>query len=152
ADTLAIPDSVVRNTVEDRSWEAGGGAAFSSSRGLGVVGLEGHYFRSERDQFTSGAGPRRIGWDIRTGLEHPILAPLQLRAGYIYRWEDLDDFTELNEYVTQSATAGLGFHPEGSRWTLDAGYAYEWIHADFVTPTDPRSSRQRLAARLRWLF
>ena len=152
ADTLALPDSVARNTLAGRSWEAGAGAAWTNPWTHGALGLEARYFHGRRDQDLSGAGPRHVGWDVRAGLEHPVLVPLRLRAGYVYRWEDLDKFTALNEYVTQSATAGLGFRPAATRWSVDVAYAYEWIRADFDTPTDPRLSRQQLAARLRWLF
>lgn len=85
-------------------------------------------------------------------MEFPLFAALKMRAGVLHRWEDRDDFTKLNEYVTNSATAGFGLHPAMAKWTFDAGYAYEWTRADFDTPDDPRTSSQRLATRLRWLF
>ncbi len=149
-DTLVVPDSIVHNIVEDRSYEAGGGLAWKMARG--ALGVEGRVFQALRGQDLTGAGPKHIGWDLRAGLERQLLTPLALRAGYVYRWEDLDDFTVQNEYKTHSATVGFGFHPIRSIWTVDAGYAYEWTLADYDDPADPRTSRQRLATRLRWVF
>jgi len=150
ADTLALPDSVVHNTVEDRSWDVGGGLAWKSSSSS--LGVEGHAFQSLRLQDVSGAGPKRLGWDVRAGLEYYVLAPLAVRTGYVYRWEDQDDLTAQNEFKTHSATVGLGFRPGRVTWSVDAGYAYEWTLADYPDPSDARTSRQRLATRLRWVF
>lgn len=150
ADTLAIPDSVVHNTIEDRSWEVGGGLAWK--RTGTILGVEGHFFQALRGQALSGAGPKQVGWDVRAGMERRLLDPISLRAGYVYRWEDRDDYTVQNEFKTHSATVGLGFHPDGVRWSFDAGYAFEWTLADYEDPADPRTSRHDLATRLRWQF
>lgn len=150
ADTLAVPDSIVRNVTEDRTYEAGGGVAWKTDGG--ALGVEGRVFQATRSQDLSGLGPKRVGWDVRAGMEHRVLTPLALRMGYVYRWEDLDDLTAQNEFKTHSATVGLGFHPSRVKWSLDAGYAYEWTLADYDDPADPRTSRQRLATRLRWVF
>jgi opacity protein-like surface antigen len=150
ADTLALPDSVLANTVSDRSWEAGGGIARAFGRFL--VAAEGRYFRSQRDQDIAGAGPRQLGWEAKTGVEWRLSGPIQIRAGYAYLWEDLDDFTEQNEMVVHSATAGLGYRPSGVAWVLDLGAVREWGGASYDHPTAPTVSGQRLAARLRWEF
>ena len=74
------------------------------------------------------------------------------RLGYLFRSEDLDELTEQNEFTSHSVTGGIGVHPLGVRWTLDAGYAFEWVQADFGAPDEPRSTRQQLGVSLRWDF
>ncbi len=150
ADTLALPDSVLANHVADRSWEAGGGVARLFGRFL--VAAEGRFFQSQRDQDISGAGPRKLGWEARTGLEWQLEGPVQVRAGYSYLWEDQDDFTQQNEVVVHGLTGGIGLRPSGVRWVLDVGVVREWGGAVYDHPTGPTLSGQRMAGRLRWVF
>ncbi|MBM2812705.1 MAG: hypothetical protein HW416_3464, partial [Chloroflexi bacterium] len=97
-------------------------------------------------------GPRRAGWDVRGGLEYGIHPVLTGRTGYIYRFEDLDEFTKQNERVANTATVGLGLTPAGARWRLDASYALEWWQSDFGTPAIPRGTRQLISAEIGWVF
>lgn len=152
ADTLVLPDSVSSGTREERAWDAGGGASWRLPGGRGLVGVEGHYRRKIFSDDVAGIGPKRFGWDVRAGIEYPVVPALDIRAGYIRRWEDRDDFTELNEYLSNAATFGIGLHPEGSLWSVDSGYVFEWTQADFGDPGRPRESRQQLALLLRWAF
>ncbi len=152
ADTLAVPDSIVHNVVEDRSVEAGGGIAWKSGLHGTVLGVEGHYYVSHHDQELTGIGPKATGWDVRSGVELPLVPMLTVRMGYLYHWQDQDDATRFNETTTNSGTAGFGLHPRDVRWSFDAGYAYEWTRSDFQDPSNTRTSRQRLAGRLRWVF
>jgi hypothetical protein len=152
ADTLALPDSVTSGTRDEHAWDAGGGLSWRVRGGRTIVGIEGHY---NRDLFTddvAGMGPKRLGWDVRGGAEVPVAGDLVLRGGYIHRWEDRDDFTDRNEYISNAATFGLGLHPRGSLWSLDTGYVFEWTQADFGDPGSPRESRQRLSLLVRWAF
>lgn len=100
----------------------------------------------------SGEGPLRRGWDLRTGLEYRCTQALFGRVGYVYRWEDEDDYTRQNEYLANIVTLGIGLRPAGARWTFEGGYALEWRRAEFGTLSDPRSGRQRLASMVRWTF
>jgi hypothetical protein len=152
ADSLVLPDSVVFNQSEERSWEAGGGLAMRLPGGRGSWGVEYHRLQGLREQTVSGQGPLRKGWDLRTGLEYQCTAVMTGRVGYVYRWEDGDDYTRQNEYLGHTMTLGLGLRPAGATWSLEAGYAVEWQQADFGTPSQPRSSRQQLASMVRWVF
>ncbi len=149
-DSLALPDSLRSNTVEHRSVNYAGGVSYRLRHG--IVGVEYHWLRDLQGDDFYGAGPRRILWDVRAGLEHVLTPVLTGRAGYLYRSDDRDDETEQNAFVSHTATAGLGLKHPGSRWGLEASYAFEWGIADFGTPSLPRSTRQQLAAGLRWSF
>jgi len=152
ADSLAFPDSVVYNRTEERSWEAGGGLALRLPGGRGTWGVEYHRLRDLTEQTTSGIGPLRRGWNLRTGLEYLCTPVMTGRLGYAYRSEDADSYTLQNESLGHTVTMGLGIRPTGASWTLDVGYAVEWLRADYGTPAQPRSSRQQLASMLRWAF
>jgi hypothetical protein len=150
ADTLVTPDSVVANRVADRGWEAGGGLA--TTMGSFLVAAEGRYFHQQRDQDISGAGPRRLGWEARGGVEWKSTGPIKIRTGYAFMWNDEDDFTEQNEYVTHSITAGIGLQPGRVNWILDLAGAHDWGSAVYNHPTAPTLSGRRIAARIRWAF
>jgi hypothetical protein len=152
ADSFALVDSVAHNLSQERAVQYGAGAAWRVLGGSTQVGVEYHYWRERLDQSTSGEGPKQEGWDVRGGVESPLTPRLQGRAGYIYRSEDGDAFTEQNEQTSQTLTAGLGLHPERSRWLLESGYAFTWGQADYGTPAIPRFTRQQLAVQIKWLF
>jgi hypothetical protein len=152
ADTLALPDSVRNSLAEERAWEAGGGIAWKRLPWNARFGSEFHAWRWVRDHALAGQGPKRVGWELRNGLEVPVNAVVTLRGGYIHRWQDEDDLTRGNEFVSHSATLGLGLRPVGARWALDAGYVVDWARADFGDPGLPRSGRQILASQVRWTF
>jgi hypothetical protein len=151
-DTLTAPDFVETNISAERSWEASTGATWRLPWSEGLVGAELHVLRSRIDQSRAGSGPLRKAWDARAGLEVPFTAALQGRLGYIYRDDDRDDFTRGNEWISNTVAAGLGLAPAGALWTLDAGYAIEFLQPDYPDPTEGRESRQRLAAQMRWAF
>ncbi len=152
ADSLMLPDSVAYNQAEERTWEAGGGLAMRLPGGRGLWGVEYHRLQGLAEQTLSGQGPLRKGWDLRTGFEYRCTRVLTGRVGYAYRWEDLDEYTQQNENLAQTMTLGLGIRPAGATWTFEAGYAIEWLRADYGTPAEPRASRQQLASMLRWAF
>jgi hypothetical protein len=150
-DSVGLPDSIRTNTIERTALEFGGGVGWRPSS-RGGVGVEFHLRDQELDQTVAGLGPKRKGWDVRGGVEWLLTPVLTGRGGYLYRWDDHDDLTESNEYVSHAATAGLGLRPAGSRWSLETGYAFEWGQADFGSPARPRFTRQQLGAELRWVF
>ncbi len=169
ADTLGVPDSVSASVTQERTWEAGIGATARVAGDRGLLGVEFHRRRGIQDQTlydqvftTPGAnvtvwahnshGPLHRGWDVRTGLEYRCTEVLSARAGYIYVWDDADEFTAQNEFVGNTVTLGLGLKPPGSSWIFDAGYAVQWQQADFGSPAEPRGSRQQLATMVRWAF
>lgn len=152
ADTLVLADSVSANRSDERDWEAVAGVSWQLPNRRGVVGAEFHRSRDQLDQTASGAGPRRVRWDLRAGLEYRYNPVLAGRAGYIYSWDDRDDYTKQNEFVGQTLTLGAGFRPTAATWSLETGYAVEWLQPDFGDPTGARSSRQQLAAQVRWTF
>jgi hypothetical protein len=152
ADSLALPDSVSRWGSEQRSWESGGGLALKLPGGRGTWGAECHVVRSLTEQTTSGAGPLRRAWDIRTGIEYPCTPVMAGRVGYMYRWEDENTYVAQNEFVGQTVTLGIGIRPAGTAWTLDAGYAVDWLNADYGAPLASHGCRQQLASRIRWAF
>lgn len=152
ADTLVLPDSVIYNQSEERRWEAGGGLAMRLPGDHGSWGVEYHRLQGLLEQTLSGKGPLWKGWDLRTGLEYRCTQVLTGRVGYMYRWEDRDDYTMQNEYLGHTMTLGFGIRPSGAFWTLETGYAVEWLRADYGTPAQPRASRQQLASMVRWVF
>lgn len=152
ADSLALPDSVRSHETEESGWEGSAGAAWTLPGRRGVVGVEYHRRESEIEDTIAGLGPRRVGWDLRAGLELRMNSVLDLRGGYIRRWDERDERTEHNEYLSNSATLGMGVHPVGARWSFESGYAIEWSAADFGDPGEPRGSRQQFDSRIRWVF
>ncbi|OGF10413.1 MAG: hypothetical protein A2W00_08910 [Candidatus Eisenbacteria bacterium RBG_16_71_46] len=152
ADTIAIPDSVVANESQERRWEGGGGVSVRLPGDRGVLGVEYHRAENLFEQVRSGSGPKQVASDVRGGLEFVCSPVLRGRLGYIYRWEDRDEFTRANEYVGHTLTGGFGLRPAKASWTVESGYAIEWLQADFGDPATPRGSDQRLALQIRWAF
>lgn len=149
-DTLTLPDSVRANVFEHRDVSFGAGAGWAWKRA--TMGFEYHWNRAIQDAALSGSGPRRISWDVRSGLEYRCNAVLTGRAGYVYRWADRDDFTAANEWIGHAATLGFGLHPQGTTYHIEAGYSFQWEQADFGDPALPHANRQNLATQIRWDF
>jgi hypothetical protein len=150
ADSIALPDSITADEVERRSMEAGFGASWRSPWRGALIGVEYHMAESE-DERLSGTGPKRVFWDVRTGVELPLVAEALIgRAGFIYRTDDLDDLTENNEFVSNAVTLGLGVRPAGRTWTFESGYAYEWFRGDYPDPTQTRGTRNQFNMQVRW--
>jgi len=152
ADSLVFPDSVRYNRAEERSWEGAGGVSYRLPGRGGLLGVEYHYRKYTLDQTVSGEGPDHVGWDVRTGLEYPCTPIMSGTVGYVYRWDDPDELILMNEHVGHTLTLGIGLRPTGASWALNAGYAIEWVAADYGDPTRPRSSVQQLASLVRWNF
>jgi opacity protein-like surface antigen len=150
ADSLVHPDSVSTVEVRDYAWGYSGGASYKLKKG--IVGVEYHYTRDEQLGDQSGKGPRAIQWDVRSGMEYRCNDVLTGRLGYAYRWVDRDDYTKGNEYLGHTVTAGFGLRPAGASWSVETGYAIEWLRSDFGDPTNQRSSRQDLSMQIHWLF
>jgi hypothetical protein len=152
ADSLFLPDSLRSGETDQRSWQIGGGAAWRLPVYRTVIGAELHVAQDHLEGTLTGEGPRRKSWEARAGAEWTPVPRLSLRGGYLHRFEDRDDFTEANEFLTNGVTLGVGVHPPTSNWRLDAGYLLEWFGADFGDPGLPRGSRQNLALQLGWAF
>lgn len=166
ADTLLLPNDVRSSNAEARAWEAAGGMSWPFPLRAGILGAE-YHFTQQRLGLDTGPGAiaeevlgqpksfsqtQRKTWDIRSGLEIPWSRVLATRVGYIYRSDDLDALTAGNEFVSQTATMGLGLRPLGADWALESGYAFEWGQADYGSPLRPRFTRQQLAVQVRWDF
>jgi len=149
-DTLSLPDSVVANESRDYSWGYGAGASWKFARG--ILGAEWHWSRDLFQQTLSGLGPRRIAWDVRSGMEYRCNPVVTGRIGYGFRWIDEDDLTAQNEFKGQSANLGLGLRAPGASWDFQAGYELEFQQSDFGDPTQKRSNRQQLAGQIHWGF
>ncbi|HYM81821.1 MAG TPA: hypothetical protein VEY91_10505 [Candidatus Limnocylindria bacterium] len=150
-DSLSFPDSVSENRSEERTWEIVVGGSWQP-RPRTTVGIEYRKLEDRLDQLRSGAGPLRKLWDARGGLEHPLTEVLDGRLGYVYRVDDRDDFTRNNEFISHTVTLGAGLHPAQSSWTIEAGYAIEWLQPDYGDPGGPRESRQQLSTQVHWAF
>lgn len=151
-DSLVLPDTILANTTERRGIDYAAGVSWRLPGRGGIAGVEFHAWRDLFQQDLSGLGPKRVGWDVRAGLERGLTPVLTGRLGYAYRSDDRDDFTSESEFVSHAVTGGFGLHHANSAWGLETGYAFEWGQADFGTPAQPRSTRQQLAAQLRWSF
>jgi hypothetical protein len=152
ADTLSLPDSVYSYQVMDHAYDAAVALAWTRLPHHAQLGVEFHDRRDISDSDIGGSGPKAVGWDVRTGLDVPLNAVVTVSGGYIYRWDDRDEFTHSNEYVTQTITGGLSLRPARARWVVESGYAVDLVRADFGDPALPRSSRQQLAAQISWGF
>jgi hypothetical protein len=149
ADSIFLPDSVVANTQEQRSWEAGGGVSWRSPW-RALLGVEYHVTHSDLEQTVLGKGPQRAVWDVRSGIELPMGETLLGRGGFIYRSDDTDELTANNEYISNSVTLGLGIRPAGRTWFIETGYAYEWLRGDYADPQQTRGVRNQFMAQVRW--
>ena len=87
---------------------------------------------------------------MRTGLEYPFSDVFAGRFGYIYRFDDRDLTSNRNEFRSHILTTGIGLARPGSVWSVDVGWSIEWLKPDLDDSTDPRESRQVLAAQFRW--
>ena len=150
ADSLAFPDSVVH--AENRHWALGYGGGATYRIGRSTIGAEFNWLRDIAGNLFLGAGPRRIEWDLRTGLEHPLGDKLTGRIGYVRRYVDEDDFTAGNEFNANGFSAGLGYRPSGAAWLIESGYLLELRTPDFTDPNDQHQNRQNLALQLHWAF
>jgi hypothetical protein len=150
ADTLTLPDSIVHGEAHRNAWGWSGGTSYRFSRT--TVGAEFHWSRDVSSTEQLGSGPRRIDWDVRTGLEHPFGTVMTGRLGYQYRSVDEDDHTAGNEFIANAVSIGLGYAPPGSSWTLESGYRIEFRSQDFTDPADERQSRQNLGIEILWKF
>lgn len=149
-DSLVIADSVVRDVreVRDLNYALGGSWRMLEDRAL--FAAEFHSLRQRVDQYTTGEGPERLQNDLRTGLEYRCTPRLTARLGYVFRVEDLDDFTERNEFVRQSVTAGFSVRPRNAHWDVGLAGLHEWSRPDFDSPNDLRETRQQVAMQIRW--
>ncbi len=152
ADTLMLPERVTPSQIEERSYEFSGGGTWQLPDRRGVVGAEVHRWRSRSEQLAIGGGPEPTGWEVRAGGEYRCNATFLARAGGNYGVHDRDDLTADDAYRSAIATTGFGYQPEGSRCSVDLGYAHEWVRADFVDPARSRGSHQHLALQMRWQF
>jgi long-subunit fatty acid transport protein len=152
ADTLALPDSVAYQHIEDRTWQAAGGFSWHLPGHRGLLGAEYHAEQDERTGIPVGYGPLVKQWDLRAGLEYRCTPVLTGRGGYIYTSRNQDDLTAQNEYLSNAGTLGFTYRPRSAIWDFDAGYSIEWWRADYGTPAQPRGSRQQLLGQLRWQF
>jgi hypothetical protein len=165
ADSLALPDSVLRSRSKEQTWEIAYGAAWRFPGHRGLIGLESHVGRAtndldifdsvtptQPDPSTSYLGPDRKVWDVRGGMEYACTPALTGRLGDLYRWDDHDERSNRNEFVSNSLTGGIGLSPVGTTWRVDLGYEIDWISPDFSDPTDLKQSRQLLAVQFRWVF
>lgn len=150
ADTLALPDSVLANQIDDRTFGFGGGLGWRSGRAL--IGGEFHWRRDLRFQALSGSGPERRAWEARAGMEYRCNEVLTGRLGYMLTDVDEDVDTQLNEYKGHGPTLGLGLAPAGASWDLQAGWALRLRQSDFGDPSEQRQSRQNLTASVHWRF
>ena len=152
ADSISLADSVVADVSKLHAWDGGIGLAWHLPERRAIAGIEYHRSRDIVDSEIGGQGPRRISWDVRTGLEFGLTSTLEGRAGYQFRWFDRDDFTHGNEYRSHLGTIGIGLRPTHSIWSLDVSYGVSWLRADFGDPAEPRGSRQQFVSQLHWAF
>ncbi len=150
SDTLAFPDSIVHSESRRNAWGWGGGASYRFGRT--TIGSEFHWSRDVRSTTVLSSGPRRVAWDVRTGLEHPLGKLMSGRLGYAYRSVDEDEYTAGNEFIGNAVSIGFGYRPAGASWSLESGYVIEFRNQDFTNSADERQSRQNLAMQLHWAF
>lgn len=150
SDTLAVPDSVIANEINDRAFGFGGGVGWASGRTR--LGTEFHWRRDLRFQAVNGSGPERQAWEARAGAEYRCNEVLTGRLGYVVNAVDEDTNTEQNEYTGHGPTLGLGLAPKGSNWDVQAGWALQLRQSDFGDPSQQRQSRQNLSVSLHWGF
>jgi len=149
-DSLSYPDKVVHH--QTRRYAVAYGAGASYRFGNTLAGGEFHWARDLHTSTITLDGPRRIAWDVRGGIERPLGRQMKARAGYAYRFVDEDDFTAGNEYIGHALTAGVGYTPSGTAWSLESGYVFEFRGRRDETPEDERQTRQTLAVQVHWAF
>jgi hypothetical protein len=150
ADSLALPDSVVQNRIGNYAFGYAGGVSYRLKRG--IVGAEYHWSREQLEQSYGGIGPRALAWDIRSGLEYTCTPVITGRVGYGYRWWDQNDYTRQNEFKGSSTSLGLGLHPLGTSWSLEAAWSFAWNQSDYGDPAESRDTRQMLSTQIYWNF
>ena len=150
ADTLSLPDSIGHNETRRYAFGWGGGASYRFGRT--TLGAEGHWLRDLSTSTVLGAGPRRVSWDVRAGLERPLGHQMAGRLGYVHRSVDEDIYTAGNEFKANAVSLGLGYTPLGSGWSLESGYMLEFRNQDFSDAADEHQSRQNLAIQIHWAF
>ncbi|MEO5988508.1 MAG: hypothetical protein ABIR01_06365 [Candidatus Eisenbacteria bacterium] len=149
-DTLSLPDSVVAGETRTYAWGYGAGVGYKFARA--TVGSEFHWGRDLSTSLGNGLGPKQVGWDVRAGLEYLWTNAVAVRTGYLYRSYDEDDLTRSNEYGGHTGTIGLGVKPVGTTWSVESGYAIEWLVPDFGDPSHSQRSRQNLSLQVHWGF
>jgi hypothetical protein len=149
-DSLAYPDSVIHE--ENRRWAVayGGGASYKLDKG--IVGVEYHWARDIHGSTRTGEGPKRVAWDIRTGVERVLGPQMSARAGYAYRQVDEDEFTANNEWLAHAFSFGAGYAPVNSSWSLEFGYQFELRGEEYESAGDDRQTRQNMAMQIHWRF
>jgi hypothetical protein len=152
ADTLLLPARVQYSRVTEHGYELVGGGSWRLPGRRGSLGAEYHRWRQRIDQRFVGVGPEPIGWDVRAGGEYRCNSAFLARAGWSYGLSDRDNLTADNTYRHATATTGFGYQAVGSRWSVDLGYAFEWVNPDFGDPVRSRETHQRLAVQTRWPF
>jgi hypothetical protein len=150
ADTLSLPDSIIHGETRTAGWGWSGGASHRFTRT--TVGVEYHWQRDLNASQQLGEGPKRIAWDVRGGLEHPLGKVMMGRLGYQYISVDEDDFTAGNEFKADAFSVGLGYAPPGTSWTFESGYRIEFRKQDWNDPANERQSRQNLGVEIFWKF
>jgi hypothetical protein len=149
-DSLAFPDSIGHGVANRFALGWGGGASYRL--GTTTLGAEAHWSRDVRSTTVLGAGPRRVAWDVRAGLEHPLGKLMQGRVGYVYRSVDEDTYTAGNESTGNALSMGFGYAPVGVSWGLESGYSIEFRNQDQGESDADHQSRQNLALQLHWRF
>ncbi|MBI5171195.1 MAG: hypothetical protein HZA61_17040 [Candidatus Eisenbacteria bacterium] len=150
SDTLWLPDSVRSEEVRRYAWGYAAGASYKFARG--VAGVEWNWGRDLTTGEFTGEGPQSIAYDVRAGVEYVCTELVTGRLGWAAHWRDSDDFTEGNEFVGQSASAGLGLKPAKTTWGFDLGYTIGWLNADYGDPFQHRRTQQQLVSQVRWDF
>lgn len=129
-DTLIAPPLVDDSIAEVRTLEWGGGASYRLLDSRALVGAE---YRWARDAIDATAALRRaVGWEVRAGGEYRFSPAWIGRLGWQHRAFDEDDSEELDEYVVDRLTAGVGSYL--GKWRLDLGGHLEWWRTDFPDP------------------
>lgn len=149
-DTLSLPDSVIAG--EDRTFAFGYGFGVGYQLQRAVLGTEFHWGRDLATNLLNGEGPKQVGWDVRAGLEYRCTNVVTGRLGYLFRSFDQDELTRSNEYTGHTASLGLGLRPVGTTWSVETGYAFEWLASDFGDPGATQRSRQNLSMQVHWGF
>jgi hypothetical protein len=115
---------------ESRILEWGGGASYRLLEERALVGAE---YRWARDAINGPATLRTAkAWELRAGGEYRFDPSWVGRLGWQRRSLDPDDAEELDEYLVDRLTAGLGTHL--GKWRGDLAGHLEWWRTDFPDP------------------